>query len=184
MVLLAVGPLAACIGSQTREAFEDEVHARGGGLSQGLAIEATDAVAEELHVDGVRLRSLNLTPGHVTMEVQVPDSLEDLDSYGYGTSGMYGGGGLSGPDPVARSFDEASLEGQVFSREEAGVDRLDEMVDTAVREADLPGGYATSATVVRLAGQPGPQTSVVVTNVRRTLTVNFAADGTLLGVQR
>jgi hypothetical protein len=179
-LLLAMGPLAACIGSQTREAFEDEIHARGGGLSQRLAVEAVGAVEDELHVDGVRLRSLTLTPGQVTLEVQVPGSVEDLDSYRYGTSGMYGGGGLSGPEPVARSFDEAALEGQVFTPEQAGVDRLDEIVDAALREADLPGGYATSATVVRLGGQPDPQTAVVVTNVRRTLTVTFAPDGTVL----
>jgi len=179
-----VGPLAACIGSQTRERFEEEIHARGGGLSQGLAVEAVDAVEDELHVDGLRLRSLNVSPGRVTMEIQVPGSVEDLDSYRFGTSGMYGGGGLSDPEPVARSFDEASLEGQVFTLAAAGIDHFDATVDAAVLEADLPGGYATSATVVRLPGQLDPQTSVVVTNVRRTVTVLFDADGTVLEVQR
>jgi hypothetical protein len=184
VVALAVAPLAACIGSQTRQEFEDEIHARGGGLSQRLVAAAVDAVEERLHVDEVKLRSLRVDPGRVTMEVQVPRSTEDLDSYGYGSSGMYGGGGLSGPEPVARGFDEASLEGQVFTLEDAGAGHLDDSVDTAVREADLPGGYATSATVVRLPGQPGPQTAVTVTNVRRTVTVMFAADGSLVEVQR
>lgn len=184
MVLLAAVPLAACIGSQTRDDFEEEMHARGGGLSQRLAVEAVDAVEERLHVDEVQLRSIGVGPGRVTMEVQVPRTTEDLDTYGYGTSGMYGGAGLSDPEPVARSFDEAALEGQVFTLEEAGVDHLDATVDAAVEEADLPGGYATAATVVRLPGQPGPQTSVTVTNVRRTVTVLFSADGTLVEVQR
>ena len=179
-----MGPLAGCIGSVTRESFEDEVHARGGGLSQRLAVEAVGSVEDELHVDSVRLRSLTVNPGYVSLEVQVPESVEDLDSYTFGTSGMYGGGGLSGPDPVARSFDEGSLEAQVFTLEQAGVDHLDATVDTAVREAGLDGGYATTANVVRLPGQPDPQTTITVTNVRRTLTVTFGPDGDVLGVQR
>jgi hypothetical protein len=184
LALLAVGPLAGCIGSQTREAFEDEIHARGGGLSQTLAIEAVDRVEERLHVDEIHLRSLHLTPGRVTMEVQVPGSVEDLDSYGYGTSGMFGGGGLSGPDPVARSFDEAALEGQVFTLDEAGVDRLDATIDRAIAEADLPGAYATSVSLARIPGELTTRTSVAVTNVRRTVTVLFDGSGTLIEVQR
>jgi hypothetical protein len=176
-LLLAVAPLAACVGSESRQSFEDEVHARGGGLSQELAAQAVDAVESELHVDSLRLRSLDVTPGHVGMEVQVPHRVEDLDRYGYGTSGMYGGG-------VARSFDEASLEAQVFTLRQAGVDHLDETVDRAVDEAGLPGGYATGATVVRLPGEPDPQTAVTVTNVRRTITVTFGSDGSVLDVQR
>ena len=182
--LLAVGSFTACIGSQTREEFEEEMHLRGGGLSQRLVDDAVGAVEERLHVDELKLRSLDVSPGRVAMEIQVPQSTEDLDSYGYGTSGMYGGGGLSGPEPVARSFDEAALEAQVFTLEQAGVDHLDDTVDAAVDEADLPGGYATAADVVRLAGQPQPQTSVTVTNVRRTVTVVFAPDGTVTEVRR
>jgi len=183
-LLLAVAPLAACVGSQDRQSFEDEVHARGGGLSQDLAVEAVDAVESELHVGSLRLRSLDVTPGHVGMEIQVPHSVEDLDRYGYGTSGMYGGGGLSGPDPVARSFDEASLEAQVFTLRQAGVDHLDETVDRAIDEAGLDGGYATGANVVRLPGEPDPRTAVTVTNVRRTITVVFGSDGSVRDVQR
>jgi hypothetical protein len=168
----------------TRDRFDDEVHARGGGLSQALATDAVGAVESELHVDTVKLRSLAVTPGHVTLEIQVPHSVEDLDSYDYGTSGMYGGGGLSGPEPVARSFEEAALESQVFTLDQAGIAHFDEAIDAAIAAADLPGGYATSATVVRLPGQGGPQTSVTVTNVRRTVTVDCAPDGSVLGVQK
>jgi hypothetical protein len=182
--LLAVASFTGCIGSQTREQFEEEMHLRGGGLSQRLVADAVGAVEERLHVDEVKLRSLDVSPGRVAMEIQVPQSAEDLDGYDYGTSGMYGGGGLSGPEPVARSFEEAALEAQVFTLGQAGADHLDDTVDAAVREADLPGGYATAANVVRLPGQPAPQTSVTVTNVRRTVTVVFAPDGTVTEVQR
>lgn len=177
VVLLAVGPLAACIGSETRDAFDDEVHARGGGLTRDLVIDAVDAIEQDTGADSLKLRSLATTAGRVRLEVQVPGTVEDLDTY------SYGGGGLSGPDPVARSSTEAPLEAQVFTLDEAGIDRFDDMVDQARAEADLPGGWASTASVSR-GGQAEPVISVTVTNVRRTVSVTFSPDGTVLEVQR
>jgi hypothetical protein len=103
VAVLGAATTAGCIGSETRESFDDEVHARGGGLTQELVIEAVDAVEEDTGADALKLRSFTTSAGRVSLEVQVPGSLEDLDSYSFGSSGLYGGGGLDGPDPVARS---------------------------------------------------------------------------------
>jgi hypothetical protein len=183
VALVGASATAGCIGSETRESFDEEVHARGGGLTQELVIDAVDAVEEDTGADTIKLRSFTTSAGRVSLEVQVPGSVEDLDSYSYGSSGLYGGGGLDGPDPVARSGSEAPLEAQVFTLDEAGIDRFDAMVDQAIAEADLPGGWASSASVTR-GEQAAPVISVTVTNVRRTVSVIFAPDGTVQAVNR
>jgi hypothetical protein len=182
--VLLVASLGACVGSVSHTSFDDEVHARGGGLSQQQVLDGITAIEHRLGVHRLELRSINVQPATVDYEVEVPGSIEDLDAYVYGTSGGYGGRGLRGPSPVPRSSSEPSLEAQVFTADQAGVAGLDDIVDAARHEADLPGGYAVSATLMRREGASGPLTSVQVTNVRRTVTVTFSAAGKVLGVQR
>jgi hypothetical protein len=177
--------LASCVGSVSTEQFQDEVHERGGGLGRQVIVDAVEAVGDDQGTDLVQVRSLSVLPGRVAMEVQVPGSLEDVDAYTYGTSGVFGAGGLDGPEPVHTSSTDQPLESAVFTTEEAGLERFDELVDDAIAQADLPGGYATGAEIARPSGtSAGPATRVTVTNERRTVTVTFAADGTLLEVAR
>lgn len=176
--------LASCVGSVSTEQFNDEVHERGGGLSRHVIVDAVAAVGEDQRVDVVQLRSLSVMPGRVALEVRVPGSVADVDSYTYGTSGLFGGGGLDGPEPVHTSSTDQPLESAVFTTEAAGVDGFDEVVDAAIAEADLPGGYATGAEIARPGGGAGPTIEVTVTNDRRTVVVTYSPDGTLLEVVR
>jgi hypothetical protein len=181
LVVMATG----CIGSTSRGSFEDEVHRRGGGLSQGLVLDAVDAVAKAQRSGGaqVRLVSVTVQPARVAIQAQVPRTTDDVDSYTFGSSGMYGGDGLDSPQPVHRSSTDQPLESATFTVADAGVRRLDRMVDRALDSANLPGGYATGATISRtVPGQP-PQTVVTVTNKRRTVAVTLSPDAAVTGVQ-
>lgn len=173
--------LGACVGSVGREDFDDEVRSRGGGLDGELAVDAVDAIEADLGVDGIRVRSVDLTAGQVTLQVQVPGDPEELDVYRFGSSGLYGGRGLSDPQPVSRGAGEPALDDQLFAPDAAGLDRFGSMVDAALDAADLRRGHASGASVRRApSGGPEPVTSITVTNERRTVVVTFAPDGTLL----
>lgn len=176
--------LASCVGSVDQDEFNDEVHERGGGLSHEVIDDAVAAVAADQGIEAVQVRSMSVMPGRVALEVRVPGSIEDVDAYTYGTSGMFGGEGLDGPEPVHTSAVEQPLESAVFTTEQAGIQRFDDLVDQAIAEADLPGGYATGATIDRPEGSRQPVVEVTVTNARRTVTVVFTADGTLVEVVR
>lgn len=176
--------LASCVGSVDQDEFNDEVRERGGGLSHDVIDDAVAMVAADQGIASVQLRSLSVMPGRVALEARVPGSIEDVDAYTYGTSGMFGGEGLDGPEPVHTSPVDPPLESAVFTTEQAGIERFDDLVDQAIAEADLPGGYATAATIDRPEGRGQPQVEVSVTNARRTVMVRFAADGTLVEVTR
>lgn len=180
---LSVLALGACVGSISGGEFDDEVRSRGGGLDGDLVADAVDAIEADVGVDEVRVRSVDVSPGYVVVQVQVPSDPDELDTYRFGAAGRYGGRGLSGPHPVARGAGEPPLDTQVFVPEAAGIGRLDDMVDQAIEAADLPGGWAEGASVrMPPGGGAGPVTTVTVTNDRRTVTVTFAAEGTLLEV--
>lgn len=173
--------LGACVGSVARDDFDDEVRSRGGGLDGELVLDAVEAIEADLGEDGIQVRSVEVTAGQVTMQVQVPDDPEELDTYRYGSSGLHGGRGLSDPQPVSRGAGEPALDAQLFAPDAAGLDRLGAMVDAALDAADLRRAYASGASVRRApTGAPAPVTSITVTNERHTVVVTFAADGTLL----
>ncbi|HMG45575.1 MAG TPA: hypothetical protein VK611_29855 [Acidimicrobiales bacterium] len=176
--------LVACVGSVTRDDLQEEVESRGGGLSQEVLLDAVAAVADDQGEATPRLRSVSVVASHVALEVMVPGTTEDLDAYDFGTSGMFGGRGLDGPEPVARSSTEESLESTVFTAEAAGLRRFDAMVDAALEEADLARGHASGATIARPAAGTDPQTTITVSDRRRTVSVTFGPDAVVVGVQR
>lgn len=182
--LVAVAVLAACVGSISKEALDEEMRSRGGnGIGEHLVVGAVEAVMDDLGADDIELRSLTASPARVTMEVRVPGT-ENLDAYSFGTSGLYGGRGLDGPRPLTVSADAPPLETQVFLASNAGLDRFDEMVDTALAEASLPGGYVDGATVRRFGEGSAIVIAIDVTGERSRATVSFAADGSLMGVEQ
>lgn len=187
----AVAVLLAGCSVSSRDVV-DEARARGGGLSGELVAVAAGAVAEDQGVDSVALRSVTVVFTRVVLEVGVPaDDAEgdggaaddfDLDPevpeiglaglagveevvvYEYGTSDRFGGSGLTGPRDVALSITGQPLGPSLFTLTQAGAERFDAMVATALREADLDGGYAAGATIARPAGGGDPQTVVTVTD--------------------
>lgn len=105
------------------------------------------------------------------LDTEVPESglaglagVEEVVVYEYGTSDRFGGDGLAGPRDVALSITGKPLGPSLFTLTQAGVERFDDMVATALREADLDGGYAAGATIARPPGGGEPQTVVTVTN--------------------
>lgn len=183
VALAAVLALTGCVGSITRDDLDEEIRARGtAGMGQRLALGAVDAVREELRTDDVDVRSLTLSPGRAALEVRVDGPTEALDAYHYGTSGLYGGKGLDGPTPVQLSPDGPSLDDQVFPAGSAGLERLNDMVDEARRQADLRGGYVDRVTISRPNDVPDPVINIIVTDQRTTTTVAFAPDGTVVEV--
>jgi hypothetical protein len=182
--------LAGC--SVSSRDVVDEAQARGGGLSGELVAVAAGAVAEDQGVDAAALRSVTVAFTRVVLEVGVPaddpddtaDAADDFDLdaevpegglagvagveevvvYEYGTSGRFGGNGLTGPRDVALSITGEPLGPSLFTLAQAGAERFDDMVATALREAGLDGGYAAGATIARPAGGGDPQTVIIVTN--------------------
>ena len=179
VAVLGVAVLGGCIGSISDEDFDRKVQERGGGLSEDLTQEAVAALRDELHGDSVELTLISVMPSRVVMEVRVPGTAEDLDQYSYGTSGAHGGVGLDGPEPIPH---QESLEGELFRADQVALDDIDEMVDTALAEADLAGGYAEGVSISRPGTGSDLGITVAVKNERRTLYAKFAADGTLLEV--
>lgn len=175
--ILGMAVLGGCIGSISDEDFDRKVEERGGGLSEDLVQEAVAALQEEFHGQTVEFTSIGISPARITMEVRVPGTAEDLDMYAYGSSGAHGGVGLSDPEPVPN---QKSLEGELFRANQVELDQLDEMVDEALAEADLAGGFAEGASISR-TGTVG--VSVNVKNERRTVYATFDANGTFLEVR-
>lgn len=182
-IVAGVLALGACVGSIDRDDFDDEVRSRGGGLDGSLVSDGVDAVAGDLGVDGIEVWSVAVLPGSVTLQVRLPAQPDALDSYRYGTSGQYGGRGLSEPQPLSTNSAFGDMETRVFDPTAVGLDRLDEMVAEAIGAAGLDGGWASGATTTRGAA-PGADvvTAVTVTDERRTVVVTFGSDGTLLEV--
>lgn len=170
-MLAAALLLASCAGSIDRAAFDREVQSRGGGLGADLPADALDALREELG-DDLALHSVFVAPGYAVIEVRVPGTTADLDSYRYDDD-------LSDPAPVPGSAAGGPLEATLFRPERIAFDDLDRIVDEAIEVADLDGGYAENVSVRRVAGQ-GARIQVTVKNERHSATVPFRADGTLI----
>jgi len=167
---------AACVGSVDREEFEAEIRERGGGISQGLPIEAVAALEHELGVDELVVLSMTISNEHVVAQVQSPEFPDEFDSY------TYRGDEVSEPDPVSNPGGGESPEDAAFNPRDIELDQLDDMVDQAIEEADLRDGYAETVTISQ-AGRQAPVITVSVTNERQTASVQFGPDGSLIGVQ-
>jgi hypothetical protein len=185
----AVAVLAAGCSVSSRDVVE-EAQARGGGLSGELVAVAVGAVAEDQDVDTVALRSVTVVFTRVVLEVGVPAeeglaAVEAVEVYEYGTSGRFGGRGLSGPQDVDLPVTGAPLAPTLFTLAQAGVERFDAMVATALREAGLDGAHASVATIARPGGGGEPQTVVTVTDgdgAGDDVQVTLGPDGTVLEV--
>jgi hypothetical protein len=167
--------LTSCAGSISRGSFDAEVQARGGGLGSDLPLDALDALDDELEGE-LALHSMAISPSLATIEVRVPGTEDELDSYHYGTSGLYGGGELSDPTPMAAATAGGPLGPTLFRPERIAFDRLDEVVDEAIDEADLEDGYAQDILINRNPGER-PTITVTVANERDHVSVTFSADG-------
>jgi len=171
---------AGCIGATSRSELEKKVRERGGGISRDLVLDAIDALGDAQGTDAVRLVTVTAMNNRVTLEARVPDRPEEYDVYTYGTSGLFGENGLSSAQPGTRSAGDAPIEARVFGRNDVAIDRLNDMLDTALAGAALDAGYVERVVIARRA--PGADVIVVVTvtDDRRSVDVLFAADGSIV----
>ena len=194
VLVVAAAISVGCVES-SREVVR-EAQARGGGVTAELVTDAVAAVADRQGIDTVELRSVSVAFTQVALEVAVPadepadgdadaegEDTRDLAAYEYGTSGRFGVHGLGPAQEVMRSSTEAPLSASLFTLEDAGVERLDEMVDASLDAADLDAGYVAGATIARPPAGGAPQTVVAVTDGRRTVDVVLGPDAAVVEVR-
>jgi hypothetical protein len=176
-VAVAALGLSSCVGigavnqgSVTRRAQE-----RGGGVTTDLVADALAAVAAETGDPTLRVHTLTAELAAVTVVV-AGDQPGRLTSWRYGTSGLYGGRGLAGPDPVRAGGGEA-VSAALFGPDEAGLDELDAMVERVIESSGVVGGWVETATVARPGPGAAPTVTFVVTDDLREATVVVGGDG-------
>jgi hypothetical protein len=170
---VAAVALTSCvgIGAVTEGDVVKKAQERGGGVTSNLV---DDAIAEVSAATGERplaVQSITATLAQVTIVVPAAEGT-GRDSWTYGTSGLLGGKGLTGPTPAA---DRAYAPFPV----EVGQLDVDGLADRARTEAG-PGRWVDSVTVARLADGAEPTTTVVVTDGGVPSPVQFDAAGELL----
>ncbi|MFC4560925.1 hypothetical protein ACFO4E_03525 [Nocardiopsis mangrovi] len=166
--------LSGCIGAMDRADFDAEMARRGGGLTTELvgdvlaALRVHYRVSEDTDV-GLTSLTLQAEGALVGVEAQAPDDPRVLDSY------TFEDGELSAPTPVRVSAMD-DVEARVFRPGDVpALGGIEDIVDTAVREAGIEDGLVSRIAVQRSAGDV-----VVVAAVEspRTLaTVLFDAEG-------
>lgn len=163
--------LTSCvgIGAVNRGAVTAEAQRRGGGVTTALVDEAVAAVAEATGEDPVVVHSITATLAQVAIVVPATDGSGGRERWTYGTSGLYGGKGLAGPEVA---------EEPAFETFPVGVGDLDVDGDVATaREEAGPGRWVESYTVARPAAGAEPVTTVVVTDGVTPSPVVLDADG-------
>lgn len=176
VVVVAALGLTSCvgIGAVNRGAVTARAQERGGGVTAGLVADALDAVAEASGQDPLRVQALTASFTTVTLVVAGSGGDGGLESWRYGTSGMYGGRGVTGPEPVGGEV----VAGTLFTAEEAGLDGLDAMVDRARATAGRPGGWVETVTVTRPVAGEAPTVTLLVSDRGHEVAVVMAPDGT------
>jgi hypothetical protein len=165
-----------CIGTTSRDHFEQIINDRGGGYTSELATDAASAVAERLGVDDFRIRHMSLYPPgeQVVMEVRDPEVPANLDTY------TVRKGKIAEVEPVRLSTSD-DLGSDTFPVSSLAFDRIEEMVDAALAEFDPRDGYATSMSV-SLQGEGNPVFSLSLESDRASATAEFTAVGELIEV--
>ena len=175
---LGVG--AGCIGTTDRSDFNEEIQARGGGLTSDLPSSAVDAVAASLRVDDFAVRMLTVTPldGTVVLDVRDPAVPENLDRY------VVHRGSVWQVEPIRLTAGD-DLDIQTFRVSDVALDQVEVMVDTALAgfAAD---GYVTSLTIYRRADDTAGDIVITLAleSPRAAGTALFTGDGDLIEVVR
>lgn len=174
VVLLSTG----CIGTVSRQSFNETVAERGGGFTSELALEAVAATKDQLGVEDFRVRWIDLAPltESVTLEVRDPQMPGHLDRY------RVHQGSVAEVDPV-RVSENANLDAQTFPVSTLALDQVEAMVDTSLDRFRSDEGTVSSFTVVS-NGEGAAAFEVHVESERDSETFTFSADGELQEVPR
>lgn len=179
LAVAAVG-LTSCvgIGAVDHGGLTAEAQRRGGGVTTGLVDDAVAALAEATGEDPLQVHSITAALTVVTIVVPAADGSGGREQWRYGTSGLYGGRGLTGPD-VAAAPAPAPFPVAVGDLD------VDGAVATATAEAGARAGsgsrrWVESVTVARPAEGAEPVTTVVVTDGGLPTPVLIDADGDVI----
>ncbi len=178
--------LASCIGTISREDFDEEIRSRGGGMSERDVLDVVRDLEARLDTDDVRVRTFSANPssGEIIVVVEARDPAEprNLDRF------VYDGDDLRSTEPVQVSASE-DLDAETYPLAAFALDELDEMVDEALLAYDAEGGYIDGMRLAQqtrsIDGSVAPELVVQIDleSPRSTAVATFTAEGELLGVE-
>lgn len=144
VVVLAL-VLAGCgYGAESEESLTREAQERGGGVTGDLVVSALTAVEADAGRD-VPVVQVSAALATVDVVVVAADGDDELEVYRYGTSGLLGGKGLSGPEPTPGPARAG------FRPEDVTADAFDAAVGRA-RTRQGEGRHVATVTAVRPEG--------------------------------
>lgn len=178
VALAALGVLAGCVGVTSRSEFDEEVRARGGGLSAEFVADSLAVVAHAADsptVADTELLRLSIDPGSRSVSAQVRNAAQPdfVDSVNVSD------GELVSTAPL-QDTDELPLDELTFRSGEVALDEIESMTDQALAEFGQPDGYVDRVSVGLVAGELVIELDL--SSARRTGTATFDADGTLIAV--
>lgn len=171
-VAVAAVALTSCVGlgAENQGRTTAAAQRRGGGVTSALVDDAIEAVADETGADPLQVHSITARLAEVVVVVPAADG--GREEWRYGTSGLYGGRGLGGPEPST-----TPVEG-TFAVAPGDVD-VDAAVDTARPQGD-PGAWVDHLVVARPSEGAEPVVTVEVTAGSLPTTVVVGVDGAAL----
>jgi len=172
---------AGCVGSIPREDFDAEIRSRGGGLNQQLVLDAVAAVGDHVGTDDFEITSMQVTPSSavVTMQVRNPNRPENLDDY------TYRSGELDDPKAVQLSATD-DIDSRAFRVQSVALNKLNDMVDTALQRYATEGGYVTSVSIRPRfeSGVVTPEIILGLESPRSKANATFDADGNFMRLEK
>ncbi len=175
--------LAGCIGSIPREEFDEELRSRGGGLDQSLLVDSIDAIASTIGTSEFQITNLYASPGSATATVSVrdPRNPDQLDRY------TLRNGDILSVDPERLSAND-DLDEDAFDIADIALDKMNEMVDTALAEYGADGGYVDGFAIRKgpTPGEIGERGTFIYLSLesdRSSANAVFSIDGELLTLE-
>ena len=179
LVALALAfALPACIGAVDRADFNEELRARGGGLTASFVLRGIDAVEDELGSDALQFTRISIDGDEPTalFYVRNPRAPHELDTW------LWNGTSLAEPSPVQLSA-STDLDEQSFTAAEVpALERLDVVIATTMRALELEEGWVTEIEVA--TGEHGVRVSVDAESARARGEARFLPGGELEHAER
>ena len=176
MLVAVAAVTSGCIGAIDRADFDDEVRARGGGISSQWIDDSVEAAADRLGVvttDEIELLTLTIdgTNRVVTVSARRGDRPDFVDSV------VVSEGEVVAVTPI-QDADQLPLDDLTIRLGDLPIDQLERLTDEAVDAFGADDGFVTGIRVALENGEP--TLAIDLESSRRTGTAVFAADGTLI----
>ena len=177
-IMILGATTTGCIGETSRTAFHAEVQARGGGVADSFieeSLTALNGTVSANSVEDIEVLSLTFNPGSRTVSARVVNSPQhDLVDQITISQGK-----VVSVEPV-QNVDIDEIAGDTVRLGKVPLDRIEELVDVALREFSAAGAFVDQ--VVVTATPDGPVVRIGLDSERETATAIFDASGTLLEI--